>query len=110
MNYRRVVAFVAAVLLSTLCLIPVVNATDADGVMMQDGKIMLMKGGKAVAPMENSMTMSDGTTVTTDGSVKMKDGSETRMKDGQMMMMDGHMMEGGQSGAMSGGSTGGMNH
>jgi hypothetical protein len=32
------------------------------------------------------------------------------MKDGQMMMMDGHMMEGGQSGAMSGGSSGGMNH
>lgn len=40
----------------------------------------------------------------------MKDGTETHMKDGQMIMMDGHMMEGGHSGMMGSGSTGGMNH
>ena len=56
------------------------------------------------------MTMSNGATVTSDGTVKMKDGTETHMTDGQMMMMDGHMMEGGHSGAMDSGSTGGMNH
>jgi len=77
--------------------------------MMQDGKMMIMKDGKAVGPMENSMTMSNGTMVMGDGTVKMKDGTQAHMKDGQMMM-DGHMMEGGKSDAMGGGSSGGMTH
>ena len=78
--------------------------------MMHDGKMMMMKDGHATTPMENSMTMSNGATVTSDGTVKMKDGTETHMTDGQMMMMDGHMMQGAHSGAMESGSTGGMNH
>ncbi len=110
MNTHRVVTFVAAVLVSTFCLVPGLKAADADGVMMHDGKMMMMTDGKATSPMEHSMTMSNGATVMSDGTVKMKDGSEMHMKEGQMMMMDGHMMEGGHSGMMNSGSTGGMNH
>jgi hypothetical protein len=81
-----------------------------DGVMMQDGKMMMMKDGKAASPMESPMTMSDGTSVMGDGTVKMKDGTEMHMKNGQMIMMDGHMMEGGKSEMMGAGSSGSVNH
>lgn len=110
MKNHRVITFTAALLLSALLLAPNVKAADASGVMMHDGKMMTMKDGKATGPMENSMTMPNGATVMSDGTVKMKDGTETHMKDGQMIMMDGHMMEGGHSGMMGSGSTGGMNH
>ncbi len=109
MNKHRVIVLVAAVLLTAFCLTPNLKAADSDGVMMHDGKMVMMKGGKATGPMENAMTMSNGATVMSDGTVKTKDGGETHMKEGQMMMMDGHMMEGGNSGMM-GGSTTGMNH
>ncbi len=110
MKNHRAVTLAVAVLLSISCLAPSLRAADMDGVMMQDGKMMMMKDGKAAGPMENSMTMSDGTMVMGDGTVKMKDGTEMHMKDGQMIMMDGHMMEGGKSDAMGGASSGGMNH
>jgi hypothetical protein len=109
MNKHRVIFMVAAVLLTAFCLASNLKAADSDGVMMHDGKMVMMKGGKATGPMENAMTMSNGATVMSDGRVQTKDGGETRMKEGQMMMMDGHMMEGGNSGMM-GGSTTGMNH
>jgi hypothetical protein len=110
MNKRRIIFFVVSALLISFCLIPNVKAADSDGVMMHDGKVVMMKAGKATGPMEGAMTMSNGATVMTDGTVKTKDGRETRMKEGQMMMMDGHMMDGGNSGMMGGGSTAGMGH
>ena len=110
MRNHRVVTLTAAMLLSASLLAPSVRAdSNPDGVMMQDGKMMTMKDGKPTAPMPDSMTMSNGATVTSSGTVKMKDGTETHMKDGQMMM-DGHMMEGGHSGARNSGSTGEMSH
>jgi len=72
-------------------------AADMSGVMMKDGKMMMMKDGQAAGPMDHDMTMPDGTKVMTNGMVKMKDGKEMHMKDGQMMMMDGKMMEGGKA-------------
>jgi len=110
MKNHWVVTLAVAVLLSISCLALSLRAASMDGVMMQGGKMMMMKDGKAAGPMETSMTMSDGTVVMGDGTVKMRDGTETHMKDGQMMMMDGHMMEGGKSDAMGGASSGGMNH
>jgi hypothetical protein len=109
MSKHRISIFVVAALLTVFCLTPNLQAADSDGVMMHDGKMMMMKGGKASGPMEKDMTMSNGTTVMSDGTVKMKDGGETHMKEGQMMMMDGHMMEGGSSSMMGGGSSG-MSH
>jgi hypothetical protein len=110
MKNHPLISLTTVVLLSTFCLAPSLSAADADGVMMHDGKMMMMKDGKATGAMQDSMPMPNGATVMSDGTVKMKDGSEMHMKDGQMMMMDGHMMDGGQSGSMSGASTGGMNH
>lgn len=109
MKNQRVVTLSAALLLSASLLAPSVKASDADGVMMQNGKMMTMKDGKATGSMQNPMTMANGTRVMSDGTVEMKDGTETHLKNGQMMMMNGHMMEGGHSGMMSGAS-GDANH
>ena len=110
MSKHRIILLAAAALLTVFCLTPNLHAADSDGVMMHDGKMVMMKGGKAGGPMEKHMTMSNGTTVLSDGTVKTKDDGETRMKEGQMMMMDGHMMDGGNSSMMGGGSASGMKH
>jgi len=71
-------------------------AAGMDGVIMQGGKMMMMKAGKAMDPMTASMTMSNGAVVMLDGMVKLPYGQELHMKDGQMMMMDGTIMDGGK--------------
>ena len=93
----RVVALTAVVLLFASLFASRLMAAEMNGVMMKDGKMMMMMDGKATGPMEHEMTMSDGSKVMTDGMVKMKDGKEMHMKDGMMMMMDGKMMEGGKA-------------
>jgi hypothetical protein len=59
-----------------------------DCVMMHDGKMMEMKGGKTME-MSSDATMTNGTVVMTDGTVKMKDGKTMKMKDGDCVYMDG---------------------
>jgi hypothetical protein len=61
--------------------------------MMSGGKMMMMKDGKAVGPMQTNMRMSNGASVMLDGTI-MLGGKLMQMKEGQMMMMDGTMMEG----------------
>jgi hypothetical protein len=61
-----------------------------DCVMMKDGKMMVMKKGETMAMMQD-MTMSNGTMVMTDGSVKMKDGTMSKMGEGDCMYMNGKM-------------------
>src|SRR5437899_724382 len=97
MSKYRVVSLVAVVLLSVSFCASRLLAAEMSGVMMKDGKMMMMKDGKATGPMEHEMTMGDGTKVMMDGTMKMKDGKAMHMKDGQMMMMDGKMMEGGKA-------------
>ena len=63
-----------------------------DGVMMKDGKVMMMKEGKTM-PMDKDMTMSDGSKVMMDGTVMKKDGSKIMMKNGDAMDMSGMMMK-----------------
>lgn len=63
-----------------------------DHVMMKDGKMWVMKDGKTMT-MTKDMTMSDGTMVSTNGTVTMKDGSTKMMVNGDGMMMDGMMMD-----------------
>ena len=77
-----------------LCSLP---AGAADGVLMKDGKMMMMKDGKATAPMTADMPMPDGTMVTTSGVVKMKDGETKQLNNGEMMLMNGHIMKGGKA-------------
>jgi hypothetical protein len=68
-----------------------------DGVVMKDGRMMMMKDGRATAPMTVDMTMRDGTKVTTSGVVKMRDGEEKQLSNGAMMLMNGHIMKGGKA-------------
>ena len=97
MTKSWIVTPIAVALVSVGFLAPIVVAGDMDGVMMKDGKMMMMMGGKATGPMDKEMTMSDGTKVKPDGSMMMKDGRMMKMKDGQMMMMDGKMMDSGKA-------------
>ncbi len=74
---------------------------DMDGVMMHDGKMMMMKAGQPATAMDHEVTMSDGTTVGVDGTVKPKHGAEFHLQNGEMIMMDGHLMKGGKAFEMS---------
>ena len=87
----------AAAALAMPCMSARSIAAGMDGVIMQNGKLMMMKAGKTMDPMTASMTMSNGAVVIPDGTVKLPGGRELHMKDGQMMMMDGKVMEGGKA-------------
>jgi hypothetical protein len=93
---RRTLLLLAAAMLAMLCTSARPLAAGMDGVVMQNGKMMMMKAGKAINPMAASMTMSNGAVVRPDGTVKELGGQELHMKDGQMMMMDGTIMDGGK--------------
>ena len=75
-------------------------ASDMDGVMMHDGKMMMMKAGHPAIAMDHSVTMSDGTIVDVDGTAKSKDGKTFLLQNGEMIMMDGHLMKGGKAAPM----------
>ncbi len=100
MPRRALLVFMAAAVLAMPCMSARSIAAGMDGVIMQNGKLMMMKAGKAMDPMTASMTMSNGAVVIPDGTVKLPGGRELHMKDGQMMMMDGTIMDGGKPGPM----------
>ncbi|MBK5285131.1 MAG: hypothetical protein JJE25_06980 [Bacteroidia bacterium] len=62
-----------------------------DGVMMQNGKVMMVRNGK-MTPMDHDMTMSNGTKVMSTGTILKKDGTKMMMKDGQHIDMSGNIM------------------
>lgn len=61
-----------------------------EGAMMMDGKMMSMKHGM-MKPMTHPMTMSNGTTVTPDGMIKMKNGKMMHCKEGYCVMKSGQI-------------------
>ena len=69
-------------------------AMDKDHLMMQGGKMATIKEGKAM-PMEDEMTLSDGTKVMTNGNVIMKNGEKAMLANGDMITMDGKIIHGG---------------
>ena len=72
-------------------------AAGMDGVIMQSGKVMMMRAGKAMDPMTASMTIvPNGAIVMPDGTVTLPGGNQLHLKNGQMMMMDGTIMDGGK--------------
>jgi major membrane immunogen (membrane-anchored lipoprotein) len=87
--------------IAVLLLLVAPAAADMDGVMMHDGKMMMMKAGQPATAMDHEVTMSDGTIVEVDGTVKSKDGKTFHLQDGEMIMMDGHLMKGGKAAPMS---------
>ena len=93
-------AYVAAVIVTLLLFPSAPNAAEIDGVMMRNGKMMIVKHGKPAMPMDDDITVGDGTVVSADGTIKLKGGREFRMKNGQMIMRDGHIMNGGKATGM----------
>ena len=59
-----------------------------DCVMMDNGKMTIMKNGKMM-DMNEDMTLRNGTVVMKDGSVKMKNGKSMTLKDGDCVWMNG---------------------
>lgn len=75
-------------------------AAEMDGVIMSNGKMMMMKAGEPATAMNHEVKMSDGTTVSIDGVVKTADGRQFHLQNGEMIMMDGHLMKGGKAASM----------
>jgi hypothetical protein len=61
-----------------------------DCVMMENGRMMVLKGGKQMA-MANDMTLANGTIVMKDGHVTTKSGKTMMLKNGQCVYMNGKM-------------------
>lgn len=94
MKCRTVTLAVVGLFLSVSFLASSVVAAEKDGVMMKNGKMMMMQDGKEVTRMDRETTLSDGTRVMMNGKMVMKGGKEMQMKEGQTVMMDGKMMGG----------------
>ncbi len=56
--------------------------------MMEDGKLMVMVAGKK-KKMEKSQTMTNGSIIFTDGTVKLRNGKTVRLRVGEMIDIDG---------------------
>ena len=93
MTYRFVTLAVVGLFLSVSFLASPVLAVEKDGIMMKDGKLMMMHDGREVSRMDREMTLSNGTKIMMNGKMKMKNGKEMQLQEGQMVMMDGKMME-----------------
>src|ERR1700730_3599762 len=93
---RRALLLLEASALAMVLMAARPMAAGMDGVIMQGGKMMMMKAGKAMDPMTANMTMSNGAIVMPDGTVKLPSGETIHLKDGQMVMMDGPIMDGGK--------------
>ena len=70
------------------------NAADENGVIMHDGKVMILNKGQAQGALDHVMTMGNGTKVMPDGTVTMKAGQEMKMQNGTVITSDGHIMHG----------------
>lgn len=57
-----------------------------DRVMMKDGRMVIVRNAKLL-PMDLDLTMSDGTKVTTKGSVMRPDGTVHQMQEGESINM-----------------------
>ena len=100
MRTMRATVLAVAVFMALLVARPAM-AGGIDGVMLQHGKMMLMKAGKPTAPLKSDFRTHNGTTVRRDGTVTTSDGTITHLEDGQMMMMDGKIMQGGKATGMA---------
>ena len=62
-----------------------------DYIVMKDGKMHLVKGGN-ITSLENYMTLPNGTTISTTGTVKSSEGTILQLKEGEKLDLDGKMM------------------
>jgi|GEM_PF-1069660 len=68
-----------------------VQKSHPDGVMMLNGKMMMVKNGKS-SILDHNMTMSNGTKIMMDGSYKKKGGTKMMLKEGQHIDMSGRII------------------
>ena len=59
-----------------------------DHIMMEGGTVMIMRNGERV-PMDEDISMPDGTRVGVDGTVMMPDGTMRMMDEGETMLLQG---------------------
>jgi hypothetical protein len=59
-----------------------------DHILMQGGRVMIIRNGE-MKPMNEEITMPDGTKVTIDGMVLMPDGTTRTMAEGETMLLQG---------------------
>ena len=59
-----------------------------DHIVMQDGRVMIMRSGE-MKPMEEEMTLPDGTRVMIDGTVWDTNGSLRMMAEGETILVQG---------------------
>jgi predicted nucleic acid-binding Zn-ribbon protein len=62
-----------------------------DGVVMTDGQAMQIRNGQAT-PVEDQVTLRDGTTVRADGTVTMADGTQKQLRNGKAVNERGHIV------------------
>jgi hypothetical protein len=93
MKYRTVTLAIVALFLSISFLASSVVAAEMDGIMMKDGKLMMMQSGKEVSRMDRETPLRNGAKVLMNGKIVMKDGKIVQLQEGQMVMLDGKLME-----------------
>jgi len=93
MKYRTVTLAIVALFLSVSFLASSVVAAEMDGIMMKDGKLMMMHSGKEVSRMDRETTLRNGAKVLMNGAIVMKDGKKVQLQEGQMVMLDGKLIE-----------------
>jgi hypothetical protein len=65
-------------------------ATHEDHVTMQDGRVLVMRN-EETRPLEEEMTLPDGTRVMPNGQVLMSDGTARMMAEGETLMLASRM-------------------
>jgi hypothetical protein len=78
-----------SLLAAALLVVPMVVRA-ADGYLMQDGKMMMIKNGQTML-MEKEMVMPDGTKVMPDGTVTRGNAKKVKLVNGMMVDMNGNI-------------------
>ena len=69
------------------------SQTSHEHYVMKDGKLMMDKNGTMTA-VDNDVTLSNGTTISTDGKVTWKDGKSQTLKNGEIVSTNGKIWGG----------------
>ncbi len=91
---RKIGSTTCLIILTLFAFAGISNAADENGVIMHDGKVMMLNQGQADGTLSHEMTMDNGIKVMPDGTVMMKDGKEMKMQNGTAIMTDGRIMHG----------------
>lgn len=62
-----------------------------DGYMLKSGKVVMIKDGK-VTTIDKDITLENGTTITTNGSILQMDGTKATLKEGEHIDLTGKMI------------------